>query len=59
MDLLKSLGRKGFARNQKATVFQSLGGILSIYTQAVLFCIPFSLNTGYTILSLPANHRQQ
>ncbi len=56
MDLLKRLRRKGFARNQKATVFQSLKGILGIYTQAALHCDPFSLYIGYTILSIvPVN----
>ena len=53
MDLLKSLRRKGFARNQKATVFQSLIGIVSNYAHAVLHCAPFSLYIGYTLLSLP------
>lgn len=43
MDWCKSLGRKNFARNQKATVFQSLRGILSIYAYAVLHCVSFSL----------------
>jgi hypothetical protein len=55
MDLLtRILRRKGFARNQKATVFQSLRGInLSISTYAVLNCAPFSIYIGYTILSPP------
>lgn len=59
MDLLKSLRRKGFARNQKATVFQSLIGIVSNYAYAVLHCAPFSLYIGYTLLSVPVLLRQQ
>lgn len=59
MDLLKSLRRKGFARNQKATVFQSLIGIVSNYADAVLHCAPFSLYIGYTLLSLPVLVRRQ
>jgi hypothetical protein len=59
MDLLKSLRRKGFARNQKATVFQSLIGIVSNYAHAVLHCAPFSIYIGYTLLSLPLLVRRQ
>lgn len=57
MDLVKSLRRKGFARNQKATVFQSLKGILGNYTYAVLHCNPFSIYIGYTMLSPPVSRR--
>lgn len=51
MNWLTSLRRKNFARNQKATVFQSLRGIiLGIYTYAVLHCVSFSLYIDYTML---------
>ncbi|MEH2025036.1 MAG: hypothetical protein V7K62_15855 [Nostoc sp.] len=53
MNWLKSLRRKSFARNQKATVFQSLIGILSIYAYAVLHCVSFSLYIDYTMLFPP------
>ena|GEM_PF-3787437 len=60
MNLLESLRRKGFARHQKATVFQSLRGIvLSISTCAALNCFPFSIYIGYTILSPPIILRLQ
>lgn len=51
MNLVKSLRRKGFARNQKATVFQSLRGILGKFTYAVLNCNPFSIYIAYAMLS--------
>jgi hypothetical protein len=51
MSWVKSLRRKNFARNQEATVFQSLRGIiLSIYTYTVLHCVSFSLFIDYTML---------
>lgn len=50
MDLLKRLGRRGFARNQKATVFQYLKGIME---SAVPNCEPFSL---YIRLHLSASN---
>lgn len=51
MNWLKSLRRKNFALNQKATVFQSLKGIiLGIYAYAVLRCVSFSLYIDYTML---------
>lgn len=54
MNGFKSLRRKNFARNQKATVFQSLIGILSIYAYAVL---PFFLLIYiYHVVSSRANH---
>jgi hypothetical protein len=57
MDLVKSLRRKNFARNQKATVFQSLRGILSIYAYAVLHCVSFSLIYRlHDVVSIWANH---
>jgi hypothetical protein len=56
MDLLKSLWRKDFARNQKATVFQSLIGILGIYTHAALHCAPFSLYRIHPVV--PAHTRK-
>lgn len=51
MGLLESLRRKGFARNQKATVFQSLRGIRGYSTNAALHCFPFSLYIYIRILS--------
>lgn len=51
MNWLKRLRRKKLARNQKATVFQSLRGIiLGINAYAVLHCVSFSLYIDYTIL---------
>jgi len=40
MDLLKIIGREGFARHQKAIVFQYLKGFCGI---KVPYCIPLSL----------------
>lgn len=51
MDLLKVLRRKGFARNQKATVFQSLIGI---YTNTALH--PFL--SKYRIQDFTPTHTQ-
>lgn len=53
MNWFKSLRRKKLARNQRATVFQSLRGILSIYAYAALHCLSFSLYIDYTILFPP------
>ena len=51
MNWFKSLRRKKLARNQRATVFQSLRGIiLSIYAYAALHCLSFSLYIDYTML---------
>lgn len=57
MDMLKRLRRKEFARNQKATVFQSLKGILGTNTYTVLRCESFSLYIGYMIFSSSVTHR--
>ncbi|MHC5613534.1 MAG: hypothetical protein ACYTXA_21680 [Nostoc sp.] len=47
MNWLKSLRRKNLARNQKATVFQSLRGIiLGINAYAVLHCISWLRKTA-------------
>jgi hypothetical protein len=56
MDLLESLRKRGLARNQKATVFQSLVGI---FTYTALNCVPFSLSLRYMVLPSLALKWQQ